>query len=322
MSHTGQVNTNTYTRSAAQSVAQDLKEILGPGSEILLDQKLASKTTLKVGGLADCFVKPGGENELGKLLHYCDANRVPWMMIGRGSNLLVRDGGVPGVVIQLTNPIFNRLEYLGPETIRCGAGCRLKAVANFARDNNIGGLEFLEGIPGAIGGALRMNAGALGVEIFDKVVSVTVAFPSGKIEEVPVQEIEYQYRSSSTISKCVAINCILKGSKDSKEAIQEKMKSSNKKRWQSQPAAPSAGCTFKNPTSIPAGKLIDELGLKGTSIGGACISDVHGNFMVNSGNATAAEFLELIEKVKADALNQKGLELDTEVQIVGEDSHD
>lgn len=321
MSLSDTVKSNTYSRSEAAKIANDLKAILRPESDIILDQKLSSKTTLKVGGAADCFIKPCDEGDLVQVLHYCALNNVPWMMIGRGSNILVRDGGVPGAVIQLSHPSFNHFEYLGDELIKCGAGCRLKNVANFARDHNIGGLEFLEGIPGAIGGALRMNAGAMGAEIFDRVVSVRVARPDGKIEDLPVSEIEYQYRSSPTISNCVAISCLLKGFVTPRETIQEKMKFSNEKRWQSQPAAPSAGCTFKNPDSIPAGKLIDDLGLKGTSVGGASVSDVHGNFIVNNGKATASEFLQLIDKIKLNALSKKGVELHTEIQIVGEDDH-
>jgi UDP-N-acetylenolpyruvoylglucosamine reductase len=202
--------------------------------------------------------------------------------------------------------------------LRCGAGARLKNVAVEARRNGLCGLEFLEGIPGSIGGALRMNAGAMGGATFDTVESVRVMDFEGNIRELSRGEMEVAYRCCATLKHLVALGAVLAGRPDSVESIAQRMSAFSQKRWSTQPAAPSAGCMFKNPPTIPAGKLIDELGLKGTRVGGAMVSLEHGNFLVNDGSATAADVLELIGQLKARALAERGIELHTEVEIIGE----
>ena len=201
----------------------------------------------------------------------------------------------------------------------CDEPARDWKVAATAKDQAVAGFEFLEGIPGSIGGALRMNAGAMGWEIFDLVRSVRIADLSGTINQWAKEDLHYRYRSCSDLKNGVALSVVLEGASGDRNAIAQRMNEGSKKRWSSQPAAMSAGCVFRNPDEIPAGKLVDELGLKGMAIGDARVSTIHGNFIVNEGKATAKDILALIEKVKEEALNRRGVELKVEVKIVGSD---
>jgi UDP-N-acetylenolpyruvoylglucosamine reductase len=278
---------------------------------------MAKHTTLRVGGPADVYVEPAGEDDLAALLQYCRAHAVPFFILGRGSNLLVRDGGIRGVVICLAQPEFGRIALAGTR-LRCGAGARLKNVAVEARRNGLCGLEFLEGIPGSVGGALRMNAGAMGSATFDLVESVRVMDFDGVAHDLLPSDLTVAYRGCATLKNLVALEAVLAGRPDSVESIAQRMSAFSQKRWTSQPAAPSAGCMFKNPPAMAAGKLIDELGLKGSRVGGARVSQEHGNFLVNDGNATAADVLGLIALLQARVRAERGIELHTEVEIVGE----
>jgi UDP-N-acetylenolpyruvoylglucosamine reductase len=179
-------------------------------------------------------------------------------------------------------------------------------------------VEFLEGIPGSIGGALRMNAGAMGGATFDAVESVRVMDHVGEVRELKPSEMSVEYRSCATLKNHIALDAVFRCTPQPREEIEERMKTYSEKRWSSQPAAPSAGCMFKNPAAIPAGRLIDELGLKNTSVGGARISQEHGNFLVNDGGATAKDVLELIGILQAQAKAARGIELHVEVEVIGE----
>ena len=181
------------------------------------------------------------------------------------------------------------------------------------------GLEFLEGIPGTIGGGLRMNAGAMGSSMMAVAETLRYMTPQGEIVERPVSEIPVEYRSCPLLLTNIALGAVLVGEAAPREIVEQRMNECSRKRWDSQPAAPSAGCIFKNPVTVPTGKLVQELGLKGTRRGGAVISDVHGNFIVNDENASARDILELIGLVKEKALSERQIELHTEVQIVGEE---
>lgn len=301
-----------------EQIAAQLRECVSAATAVRQDEPLAKKTTLRVGGPADVFVEPASEADLAVVLRFCEEHEVPVMFLGRGSNLLVRDGGVRGAVIALSNSVFSPVE-VKDERLHCGAGARLKAVAIEARRNGFTGFEFLEGIPGSVGGALRMNAGAMGGAMFDLVEVLRYMDRSGTIHEVPRREVVVNYRSCPILRENIALGAVLKGQPASMDAVAEKMLEFGRKRWSSQPAQPSAGCIFKNPAAIPAGKLVDELGLKGTRVGGAVVSDIHGNFVVNDGNATARDVLELIEIIKNRAKEKRGIDLETEVEIVGED---
>jgi UDP-N-acetylenolpyruvoylglucosamine reductase len=303
-------------RSGAEAT-DGLARRLSPATVIRPDEPLAKHTTLRVGGPADTYVEPASEEGLAAVLAYCDERSLPFFVLGRGSNLLVRDGGFRGVVVCLVHPHFSRIEPAG-QCLRCGAGARLKAVAVEARRNGLTGLEFLEGIPGSVGGALRMNAGAMGGAMFDVVESVRLMSFDGKVHEQAAQNLTTAYRSCPVLKTHIALAAVLCGRPGVREEIERRMNEFSRKRWSSQPAAPSAGCMFKNPPSISAGKLIDELGLKGLKVGGAMVSVEHGNFLVNDGSATARDILELIELIRQCARAERGIELETEVEIVGE----
>ena len=299
-------------------IAGELEPRVSGATVIRSDEPLAKRTTLRVGGPADIFIEPGNEDDLAAVLKLCKESGIPFFILGRGSNLLVRDGGFRGAVICLSHPAFGRIEINGG-TMHCGAGAKLKNVAVEARRNGLSGLEFLEGIPGSVGGALRMNAGAMGGQTFDAVESVRLMDFSGNVSELPREAIAVAYRGCATLKDHVGLAAVFKCGAASRDEIEKRMKGFSEKRWDSQPAAPSAGCIFKNPAAIPAGKLMDELGLKGTRVGGAVVSAEHGNFIINDGKATARDVLDLIEILKAKAKAERGIELHTEVEIIGEE---
>ena len=301
------------------SLAEAIAGCVSASTLIHSDEPLAKHTTLRIGGPADAFVEPANEGDLAALLKFCGGRQIPFFILGRGSNLLVLDGGFRGLVICLSQPDFSRIEIIR-DRLRCGAGARLKNVAVEARRAGLCGLEFLEGIPGSVGGALRMNAGAMGGATFDVVESVRVMNFDGTVRELSARDMAVAYRGCATLKNCVALGATFHGRPDSMESIAQRMSAYSQKRWNSQPAAPSAGCMFKNPPAVPAGRLIEELGLKGTRIGGARVSFEHGNFLVNDGNATASDVLELIGLVRSKAMSERGIELETDVEIVGERS--
>ncbi|HVU08458.1 MAG TPA: UDP-N-acetylmuramate dehydrogenase [Verrucomicrobiae bacterium] len=298
--------------------ADELSKRLSRAAVFRRDEPLAKHTTLRVGGPVDFYIEPANENDLTAILKLCRAREVKFFILGRGSNLLVRDGGFRGVAIGLSQPAFGKIEIDGEQLI-CGAGAKLKDVSIFAKRNHLSGVEFLEGIPGSVGGALRMNAGAMDGRTFDVVESVRVMDFVGEISELSPREMAVTYRSCGALKNHVALGAIFKCKTLPREEIERRMKAFSEKRWESQPAAPSAGCIFKNPETIPAGKLIEELELKGARAGGAVVSAEHGNFIVNDGKATARDVLELISILKAKAKAERGIELQTEVEIIGED---
>jgi UDP-N-acetylenolpyruvoylglucosamine reductase len=297
--------------------AEEFATQVSPATVIRRYEPLAKHTSLRVGGPADVYVEPASEADLAAILKFCGERGVKFFILGRGSNLLVRDGGIRGVVICLAHASFTKIEIVG-EHLRCGAGAKLKNLAMEAKRNSLGGLEFLEGIPGSVGGALRMNAGAMGGATFDVVESVRFMDRAGNIVEKSRAEVPVEYRACPLFVENIALAAVFKGVPAPRAEIEAKLNEFNRKRWEVQPALPSAGCTFKNPAAIPAGKLIDELGLKGTRVGGAVVSAEHGNFLVNDGQATAADVLKLIEILQAKARAARGIELHTEVEIVGE----
>jgi UDP-N-acetylenolpyruvoylglucosamine reductase len=298
-------------------IAAELAACVSAATIIKRDEPMAKHTTLRVGGPADVYAEPANEKDLAAVLKFCGERGLKFFILGRGSNLVVRDGGFRGVVICLASPEFSRIEIDGPR-IRAGAGAKQKEVAVTAKRNGLSGVEFLEGIPGSIGGALRMNAGAMGGETFSAVETVRVMDYSGAVREIKPAEIAVEYRCCAFLKNHIALGCVFQCTPQPREEIEKRMKIYNEKRWSSQPAAPSAGCIFKNPTTIGAGRLIDELGLKNTKIGGARISQEHGNFLVNDGGATAKDVLELIEFLRAKAKAERGIDLHTEVEVIGE----
>ena len=300
-----------------EQLLAELKAGVSTETVLRKDEPLAKRTTLRVGGSADFYCEPASEEDLAHVLQICGMNWLPVVMLGRGSNLLIRDGGIRGMVICLAHPKFSRIETTGYR-MHCGAGAKLKQVAMDAKRAQLTGLEFLEGIPGTVGGALRMNAGAMGGWTFDVVESVRYMDFSGHVYEEDAANVKVEYRSCPLLKENIALSAVLKGHPASKDVVEKRMKDFSEKRWDSQPAAASAGCIFKNPETMPAGKLIDELGLKGLRVGGAVVSQEHGNFIINEGNATAKDVLELIEKIRERVRAEREIELETEVEIIGE----
>ena len=302
----------------AADLAAELGALLSPASGLRRNEPLAKRTTMRVGGPAEFYVEPANESELAKVLGFCRDHDIPFFLLGRGSNLLIRDGGIRGIVIHLGAAAFSQVELDG-ERLRCGAGAKLKDIALTAKRHGLGGLEFLEGIPGNLGGALRMNAGAMNAWTFGVVESLRFMDHAGVVQERSAREVETTYRSCPLLKSAVALGAVLNGRPVPREQIEAKLAECQQKRWTSQPKEPSAGCIFKNPQTVPAGKLVDELGLKGTRVGGAVVSGVHGNFIINDGSATARDVLALIEIVRTRARAGRGIVLETEVEIVGED---
>ena len=289
-------------------------------TECRLYEPMRRHTTIKVGGPCQFWVKPTSIESFARAVKFFREAGIPVRVIGRGSNLLIRDGGIPGAVIRPGGGEFEDVRVSGDDRIIAGVGARFKKVTAVAKSAGIGGFEWMEGIPGSVGGGLRMNAGAMGAQTFDQVVSVRYLDLEGKLVDKTAEEIVAGYRNVPELEENFAVSAVFRGTPAAADEIAAKIERSVDKRRGSQPVAASAGCIFKNPrTDLPAGKLVDELGFKGRGIGAAKVSDIHGNFIVNEGDATASEVLGLIEEIRAAARATHGIELDTEVQIVGQD---
>ncbi len=299
------------------AVLDEIMSVMGPGAARLYEP-LSKRTTMRVGGPAQFWAEPETEEGFARLVRFTTERGIPLFVMGRGSNLLVRDGGIRGVVAHLARGEFKKLEVHGMH-ISAGVGVKQRELAIAARDAGIGGFEWFEGIPGNVGGALRMNAGAMGGETFRQVVSVRFVDSQGEFHTRTPGELDIRYRDVPTLVTNYAVSATFRGEPAEAAAIAAKLDESQQKRRTSQPKESSAGCIFKNPGTIPAGRLIDELGLKGTRVGGARVSEVHGNFIVNDGGASARDVLALIAQVQQRARDARGIELHTEVQIVGQE---
>jgi UDP-N-acetylmuramate--alanine ligase len=299
------------------AVLDAMLDVMGPGAARLYEP-LSKHTTMRVGGPAQFWVEPETEEGFARLVRFTTERGIPLFVMGRGSNLLVRDGGIRGVVARLARGEFKRLEVHGTH-IGAGVGVRQRELAIAARDAQIGGFEWFEGIPGNVGGALRMNAGAMGGETFRQVVSVRFVDANGEFHTRMPGELEVRYRDVPALAKNYAVSATFRGEPAAAADIAARLDESQQKRRTSQPKESSAGCIFKNPGPIPAGKLIDELGLKGTRVGSARVSEIHGNFIVNEGGATAHDVLNLIAQIQERAMRERKIELHTEVQIVGQE---
>lgn len=308
---------------AGSALAQDLerlgklRQVMGPGVAKLYEP-LSRHTTMRVGGPAQFWIEPETEEGFCELVRHCFDEGVPFMVIGRGSNLIVRDGGIRGAVVRLRRGVFGECRIEG-DRIRAGVGVRLKAMSGAAVTAGLAGFEWMEGIPGDVGGCLRMNAGAMGVEAFDRVERVRYADRDGNIFDKTPAEMEVFYRNVPTLRSNYALSAVFHGSPSSPEEVERRTRDYAARRRASQPAGASAGCIFKNPAGERAGQLIDTLGLKGLRVGGARVSETHANFIVNEDGATAADVLALIQQVRATVQRERGVSLETEVQIVGEE---
>jgi len=280
------------------------------------DAPLAAITWFRVGGPAEVLFKPEDAEDLAAFLA-AKPDDVPVTVVGVGSNLLVRDGGVPGVVIKLTGP-FAQTEFLEDGKVRVGAAALDLTVATMACEQGLGGLEFLSGVPGTIGGALRMNAGAYGGEMKDVVIEGRAIDPAGKLHSLSAAEFGFEYRKSAVPDGWIFTDALLQGRPETPQVVAERMAEIKAKREESQPLRTrTGGSTFANPPGHKAWQLIDQAGCRGLTIGGAQVSEKHCNFLINTGSATAAEIEELGEEVRRRVLATAGVELHWEIRRIG-----
>ena len=287
-------------------------------NDIKIDEKLSSYVNFKVGGPADILLIPKSKEQVIKSVEICKENKIPFYLIGNGSNILVRDGGFRGVVISLKE--VNTIIVDG-DKIEAECGAMLKAVSDKAMENSLTGFEFACGIPGTIGGAVFMNAGAYDGEISKVIESAEVIDENCNIIRLSREDLDFGYRSSLVMKKgYTVLSAVFKLEKGQVKTIKELVDDLTNKRESKQPLEyPSAGSTFKRPTGYFAGKLIQDAGLKGYSIGGAAVSEKHSGFVINKGNATAKDITDLIKYIQDEVKRQFGVELHPEVRIIGEE---
>lgn len=277
---------------------------------------LAPLVWFKSGGTAEWLFEPADEADLIAFLKQLDP-QVPVMALGLGSNLIVRDGGVPGVVVRL-GKAFAGIERLDEVSLRCGGGASGILVSSTARDHSIAGLEFLRGIPGTVGGFVRMNGGAYGREVKDILVSCRVALRDGTVEEWPAERLGYTYRHSELPEGAIVLSAVFRGSPGQPEAIGAEMDAIARAREESQPLrSRTGGSTFKNPPGHKAWALIDAAGCRGMTLGGAQVSEKHCNFLLNTGTATSSDIEELGEEVRRRVMTKTNIMLEWEIQRVG-----
>jgi UDP-N-acetylmuramate dehydrogenase len=280
------------------------------------DAPLAPLVWFKSGGSAEWLFEPKDEQDLVAFLRELDP-AIPVMALGLGSNLIVRDGGVPGVVVRL-GKAFSKIDRLDETTLRCGGGASGILVSSTARDAGIAGLEFLRGIPGTVGGFVRMNGGAYGREVSDILVSARLALRSGEVVEWPVDKLGYTYRHSEVPAGAVVIEGVFRGSPGDPDAIGAEMDAIARAREESQPLrSRTGGSTFKNPPGHKAWALVDAAGCRGLTMGGAQVSEKHCNFLLNLGSATSAEIEALGEEVRRRVEAKTHITLEWEIQRVG-----
>lgn len=300
----------------ANDMEQKLKEILPPEA-VKPNEPMSGHTTFRVGGPADLLVCPTKE-QLPQVLMLAAAEQIPATIIGNGSNLLVGDKGIRGLVIEI-GPAADQIVITGNQ-IRIGAGTLLSKAANAAAKAGLSGLEFAAGIPGSLGGAVVMNAGAYGGEMKDVLVEATVLTAEGEQKILPVEELELSYRQSCIPQKGYVVQeAVVQLTPRPEEEIRALMADLRGKRISKQPLEyPSAGSTFKRPEGYFAGKLIEDAGLKGYRVGDAQVSEKHCGFVINRGDATAAQILQLIRDVQDKVFEQFQVRLETEVKLLGE----
>lgn len=288
----------------------------GIRGDILFDEPLSRHTSLKVGGPADVFISPADTNDLLVILERLREQDIPFFIIGGGYNLLVRDGGFRGAVVSLRNL---QAVVTDGNLIHVEAGLSNHKLVDAAVSAGLGGLEFLAGIPGTVGGALAMNAGAHGSAIGDLVGSMKLAFPEGACD-MSREELSFSYRHFDMPDQAVIIGATMKLQPADREEMKARIHEYREHRRTSQNVGfPSAGSFFKNPSQAPAWRLVDEAGFRGAQVGGAQVSRNHCNFFVNVGGAKAADFLQLAASVKKEVLRRTGIILEEEVKILGED---
>lgn len=301
-----------------QNFYDKLNNVIAKDS-ILIDELMSRHTTFRVGGPADFFVTPKAKEEVRDVIRICKEAGMPYYIIGNGSNLLVSDAGYRGVIVQIYKEM-NEVKVEG-DLVKAQAGALLSGIAAKALGAELSGFEFASGIPGTIGGACVMNAGAYGGEMKDVLESVTVLTGEGKIIELGRNELELGYRTSVIAKKgYIVLGAVLKLERGDGEKIKTYMDELKEKRVTKQPLEyPSAGSTFKRPEGYFAGKLIEDAGLRGFQIGGAQVSEKHCGFVINRDHATAADIMELMRQVQIRVKENSGVDLEPEVKRLGDE---
>ena len=300
-----------------KQAAERLKQAVGAGI-FLTDEPMSRHTTFRTGGPADIYIEPSGVEELKQVLDICREENVAYTIIGNGSNLLVGDGGYRGVLISFGKP-FAQVTIEGAQ-VRTGAGALLSAVAKQVLNASLTGFEFAAGIPGTIGGAVVMNAGAYGGELCQVLREATVLTPEGEVKTLPAEELELGYRTSCVQKNgYIVLEAVLQLQPGNADDIRAVMDALASKRREKQPLEyPSAGSTFKRPEGHFAGRLIQDAGLRGFRVGGAQVSEKHCGFVINRDHATSAEIFSLCRQVQEKVKAQSGVELELEVKLLGE----
>lgn len=294
----------------------ELKQIISEGSEILVNESMKKHTTFKIGGNADFLIILENTHDLIKVKEYATKKNIPLFVLGNGSNLIVNDGGIRGIVVKLSSQNVECKDNL----LIADAGVSFTKLSHVAYDNALTGMEWACGIPGTVGGAVYMNAGAYGGEIADIVKCVEYIDENGELKVLTKDELSFSYRKSvfnTNKINGIITKCSLELKKGDKDSIINSMNDYLKRRKEKQPIEmPSAGSVFKRPEGHFVGQMIEELGLKGYSIGGAQVSNKHAGFIVNTGDATAEDVKNLIEFIKGKVMERYNIELETEVKFV------
>ena len=289
---------------------------VAPRGRLTPNAPLAKLVWFKSGGAADWLFEPEDLDDLLGFLGGLDED-TPVMALGLGSNLIIRDGGVPGVVVRL-GKAFSQVEVLPDCELRCGGGASGILVSSTARDAGIAGLEFLRGIPGTVGGFVRMNGGAYGREVSDILVDCDVAMPDGHLVRLPASELRYSYRHSALPGGAIVVSARFRGTPGDREAIGAEMDRIAAAREESQPLrTKTGGSTFKNPPGDKAWRLVEAAGCRGLKVGSAQVSEKHANFLINTGEASSADIEGLGEEVRRRVAESQGVSLEWEIQRVG-----
>ena len=300
-----------------QKLLEELRA-MKDGPEVLTDEPMSSHTSFRLGGNADVFITPRSTYQAAEVISAVRRSGLPYFILGNGSNLLVSDSGYRGVIVRLDRNISD--VRVDGDLITAEAGASLSSIASAARNASLTGFEFASGIPGTLGGAVVMNAGAYGGEMKDVVEEAEVLTPEGKRISIPGSELGFGYRQSIIKSSgYVVLSAALRLKKGNREEIIAQMKDLQQRRISKQPLEfPSAGSTFKRPAGYFAGKLIEDAGLRGFSVGGAKVSDKHCGFVINTGSASASDVYNLIREVAGRVKAQSGVTLETEVLFLGD----
>ena len=290
--------------------------------KILCNVPLSRYTSLRVGGPAEIMIYPLNIMELQKVINFSRIHKVPYFILGRGTNLLIKDGGVRGIVIKLSRS-FKKIKVV--ETLRnhtrllVEAGVSLRRLLNFSAEKGLSGLEFLSGIPGSTGGALWMNSGAYGRQMQDVTESLTLMTPKAEVVEKKRAQLNFDYRQLRLPTGTIIMNALIRTKQGNPKKITAEIEKNKKRRSKNQPLnLPSAGSVFKNPPGKSAGRLVEQAGIKGFQVGEAKISEKHANFIINRGNATAEDILSLMEIMQNRVYQATGIRLESEIKIAGE----